>query len=63
MEAQSSQPTASLQYADPQVDKLLKYSIRTQLESLLKTKLTTSQRQLLLQKSFEDAMALINVSK
>ncbi|CAM4420673.1 hypothetical protein [Pseudoalteromonas ostreae] len=59
MEAQSSQPTASLQYADPQVDELLKHSIRTQLESLLKAKLTTGQRQLLLQKSFVDAMTLV----
>ena len=59
MEAHSSQSIASLQYADPQVDELLKHSIRTQLESLLKAKLTTEQRQLLLQKSFVDAMALV----
>ncbi|MBB1396733.1 hypothetical protein [Pseudoalteromonas sp. SG44-8] len=59
MEAHSSQSIASLQYADPQVDELLKHSIRTQLESLLKAKLTTEQRQLLLQKSFVDAMTLV----
>lgn len=59
MDAHSSQSTASLQYADPQVDELLKHSIRTQLESLLKAKLTTGQRQLLLQKSFVDAITLV----
>ncbi|MFK3862026.1 SAM-dependent methyltransferase [Pseudoalteromonas rhizosphaerae] len=59
MEAHSSQSIASLEYADPQVDELLKHSIRTQLESLLKAKLTTGQRQLLLQKSFVDAMTLV----
>lgn len=59
MEAHGSQSTASLQYADPQVDELLKHSIRAQLESLLKAKLTTEQRQLLLQKSFVDAMTLV----
>ncbi|MBD1581576.1 hypothetical protein [Pseudoalteromonas sp. S16_S37] len=49
----------SLGYADPQIDELLKHSIRTQLESLLKSQVTVEQRQKLLQKSFVDAMALV----
>ncbi|MCG7534317.1 hypothetical protein [Pseudoalteromonas sp. OOF1S-7] len=46
-------------YADPQIDQLLKYSVRNQLESLLKAKLTTTQRQQALTQSFVDAMTLV----
>jgi len=59
MEEQSSKPIEGLQYVDPQVDELLRHTIRTQLESLLKSKLTTDQRQQALQKSFVDAMTLV----
>ncbi|AZZ95640.1 hypothetical protein [Pseudoalteromonas sp. R3] len=46
-------------YADPKIDQLLKHTVRNQLESLLKAKLTTAQRQQALTQSFVDAMALI----
>ena len=59
MNLHNSLSTASLEYAAPQIDDLLKHSIRTQLESLLKAKLTIGQQQLLLQKSFVDAMTLV----
>ncbi|NOU52354.1 hypothetical protein HG263_17675 [Pseudoalteromonas sp. JBTF-M23] len=59
MEKPKVENRSVLDFADPHVDELLKHSIRTQLESLLKAKLTTAQRQQLLQKSFVDAMALV----
>lgn len=46
-------------YADPSIDSLLKHSIRTQLESLLQSKISVEQRIELLQKSFVDAISLI----
>lgn len=46
-------------YADPNIDQLLKHTVRNQLESLLKAKLSTAQRQQALTKSFVDAMTLI----
>ncbi|CAM4020975.1 hypothetical protein [Pseudoalteromonas byunsanensis] len=49
---------SALGYAEPHIDELLKHSIRTQLESLLKSKVTTEQRVKLLQKSFVEAMTL-----
>ena len=58
MEANSSKPTASLEFAVPQINESLKHSIRTQLELFLKAKLTSEQRQLLLHKSFVDVMTL-----
>ncbi|WP_440055529.1 hypothetical protein ACSLBF_05140 [Pseudoalteromonas sp. T1lg65] len=59
MEKAQFQNKTSVGYADPRVDELLKHSIRTQLESLLKSKITTEQRIQLLQKSFVDAMSLV----
>ncbi|OHU89222.1 MULTISPECIES: hypothetical protein [Pseudoalteromonas] len=59
MEKKQEINESKLGYADPQVDDLLKHSIRTQLESLLKSKLTTSQRLQLLQKSFVEAITLV----
>jgi len=59
MKTYSSHPKACLEYAEPHIDELLKHSIRTQLESLLKSKLTTEQRQQVLQKSFVDTMTLV----
>ncbi|CAH9059199.1 hypothetical protein PSECIP111854_02358 [Pseudoalteromonas sp. CIP111854] len=59
MEKQQAEHGPVLDYAEPRVDELLKHSIRTQLESLLKAKLTTGQRQQVLQKSFTDAMTLV----
>lgn len=47
------------EYAEPHVEQLLKHSARTQLESLLQAKLSTSQRQKLLVDSFSDAMSLV----
>ena len=44
MKTYSSHPKACLEYAEPRIDELLKHSIHTQLESLLKSKLTTEQR-------------------
>ena len=47
------------EYAEPHVEQLLKHSARTQLESLLQAKLSTSQRQKLLVDSFVNAMSLV----
>lgn len=46
-------------YADPNIDSLLKHSIRTQLETLLQAKVSVEQRIELLQKSFVDATCLV----
>ncbi|MFY8297655.1 hypothetical protein AAEU28_02445 [Pseudoalteromonas sp. SS15] len=46
-------------YTDPNIDSLLKHSIRTQLESLLQSKVSVGQRLELLQKSFVEAISLI----
>lgn len=46
-------------YTDPNIDSLLKHSIRTQLESLLQSKVSVEQRLELLQKSFVEAISLI----
>lgn len=46
-------------YADPIADQLIKHSLRTQLESMLQTKLTAAQRQKALQDSFVAAMTLV----
>jgi predicted SAM-dependent methyltransferase len=59
MEKQQAHSDVSLGYADPHIDELLKHSIRTQLESLLKSQVSVEQRQALLQKSFVDAMDLV----
>ncbi|WP_339144976.1 hypothetical protein [Pseudoalteromonas galatheae] len=59
MEKQLFSDVTKLDFADPQIDDLLKYSIRTQLESMLKTQLTASERQAVLQKSFIDAIRLV----
>ncbi|WP_105167634.1 hypothetical protein [Pseudoalteromonas sp. T1lg23B] len=59
MEKPQLEKASALGYADPHIDELLKHSIRTQLESLLKSKVTTEQRVQLLQKSFVEAMTLV----
>lgn len=51
--------TQSVDFAEPEVEQLLKYSTRTQLESLLTAKLSTAQRQQALIKSFVDAISLV----
>ncbi|WP_440056927.1 hypothetical protein ACSLBF_18785 (plasmid) [Pseudoalteromonas sp. T1lg65] len=56
---QENSPLPPVDYAQPEVEQLLQHSIRTQLESLLKSKITTDQRQQLLQKSFTDAISLV----
>ncbi|ATG78145.1 hypothetical protein P4S65_16450 [Pseudoalteromonas sp. B131b] len=58
MKKHSPQLIACLEYALPKINKLLKHSIRTRFEFLLKAKLTIRQQHLLLQNSFIDAMAL-----
>ncbi|MDO6525570.1 hypothetical protein Q4519_07725 [Motilimonas sp. 1_MG-2023] len=59
MEAQHLQVTSGLSFAEPEVDALLKHSVRTQLESLLTQKLTVEQRVQQLQQSFIDATTLV----
>ncbi|MCE0557891.1 hypothetical protein [Motilimonas sp. E26] len=59
MEAQHLQVTSGLPFAEPEVDALLKHSVRTQLESLLKQQLTVEQRVQQLQQSFVNAMTLV----
>ncbi|UJX27912.1 hypothetical protein L3Q70_18465 (plasmid) [Pseudoalteromonas sp. CF6-2] len=46
-------------YANPEIDVLLKHSVRTQLESLLKTSISVEQRLVVLQQSFVEAMTLV----
>ena len=58
MEQQRSQVLLRLDLSS-EVDDLLKHSIRTQLQSMLKAKLSVSQRQQLLQQSFVAAMSLV----
>lgn len=45
-------------FANPEIDTLLKHSVRTQLESLLKTSISVEQRLVVLQQSFVEAMTL-----
>ncbi|WP_432451969.1 hypothetical protein ACRRS0_13065 [Agarivorans sp. QJM3NY_29] len=52
-----------LTFADPLADELLKYSLRTQLESLFKTEMTIQQRQHQLQQSFVEAITLVLADK
>ncbi|WP_434340136.1 hypothetical protein [Motilimonas cestriensis] len=59
MEAQHLQVTSGQPFAEPEVDALLKHSVRTQLESLLKQQLTVEQRVQQLQQSFVNAMTLV----
>ncbi|MEC4090830.1 hypothetical protein [Pseudoalteromonas rubra] len=59
MEKHQMRNVSVTDYADPKIDQLLKHTVRNQLESLLKAKLTTAQRQQALTQSFVDAMALI----
>ena len=59
MEQQKESGAFAPGFIDPQVDDLLKHSIRTQLQSMLKAKLSVSQRQQLLQQSFVAAMSLV----
>ena len=59
MEQQKQSGALAPEFIDPQVDDLLKHSIRTQLQSMLKAKLSVSQRQQLLQQSFVAAMSLV----
>ncbi|MCO7188987.1 MULTISPECIES: hypothetical protein [unclassified Pseudoalteromonas] len=58
MEKHQTHNVLKADYADPKVDQLLKHTVRNQLESLLKAKLTTAQRQQALTQSFVNAMAL-----
>ncbi|WP_419148722.1 hypothetical protein [Pseudoalteromonas 'SMAR'] len=59
MEQQKESGALAPGFIDPQVDDLLKHSIRTQLQSMLTAKLSVSQRQQLLQQSFVAAMSLV----
>ncbi|WP_052713265.1 hypothetical protein [Pseudoalteromonas rubra] len=59
MEKHQTHSVTTADYADPKVDQLLKHTVRNQLESLLKAKLTTAQRQQALTQSFTEAMTLI----
>lgn len=57
---QRAQPTRPrVDYADPEVEGLLKQMLRTQLASLTKTTVTTTERQLTLQKTLVEAISLV----
>lgn len=55
----ANHPKAELDFADPAVDDLLKFSIRQQLESLAQQQLSQAERKLKLQHSFTQAMTAV----
>ncbi|MBO0199527.1 MULTISPECIES: hypothetical protein [Vibrio] len=53
------QQTQQFGFAEPEMDELLKYSLRTQLEAMLQNQLSTAERQRQLKESFAAAVELI----
>ncbi|EJG0483026.1 hypothetical protein C6S65_RS22010 [Vibrio alginolyticus] len=53
------QQTQQFGFAEPEMDELLKYSLRTQLESMLQNQLSTAERQRQLKESFAAAVGLV----
>ena len=53
------QQTQQFDFAEPQMDELLKYSLRTQLEAMLQNQLSTAERQRQLKESFAAAVELV----
>ncbi len=53
------QQTQQFGFAEPEMDELLKYSLRTQLEAMLQNQLSTAERQRQLKESFAAAVELV----
>lgn len=53
------QQTQQFDFAEPQMDELLKYSLRTQLEAMLQNRLSTAERRRQLKESFAAAVELV----
>ncbi|MBT0010514.1 hypothetical protein [Vibrio alginolyticus] len=53
------QQTQQFGFAEPEMDELLKYSFRTQLEAMLQNQLSTAERQRQLKESFAAAVELV----
>ncbi|EJL6793914.1 hypothetical protein R7E46_01860 [Vibrio sp. Vb2704] len=53
------QQTQQFGFAEPEMDELLKYSLRTQLEAMLQNQLSTAERQQQLKESFAAAVELV----
>ncbi|EMK6928259.1 MULTISPECIES: hypothetical protein [Vibrio] len=53
------QQTQQFGFAEPEMDELLKYSLRTQLEAMLQTQLSTAERRRQLKESFAAAVELV----
>ncbi|MDW2261492.1 hypothetical protein R7070_01895 [Vibrio sp. 1557] len=53
------QQTQQFGFAEPEMDELLKYSLRTQLEAMLPNQLSTAERQRQLKESFAAAVELV----
>ncbi|EEZ82131.1 hypothetical protein [Vibrio alginolyticus] len=53
------QQTQQFDFAEPQMDELLKYSLRTQLEAMLQNQLSTAERRRQLKESFAAAVELV----
>ncbi|EOX4917846.1 hypothetical protein [Vibrio alginolyticus] len=53
------QQTQQFDFAEPQMDELLKYSLRTQLEATLQNQLSTAERRRQLKESFAAAVELV----
>ncbi|MCG6223560.1 hypothetical protein [Vibrio diabolicus] len=53
------QQTQQFGFSEPEMDELLKYSLRTQLEAMLQNQLSTAERQRQLKESFAAAVELV----